>query len=280
MRHRGHFFRSGVGASAFILPLAFLLIAACDKSRSVDFSSAELDRLGGYKGFASDAEVGKPEVAPPPPPERTIRFPADRSMGKLQVQDWESPGAMEKLGNAQGDVLIPKAKRVFLIIDSQSATDLAPLAKLGPDDLQGLYIPRRGIRNQAQLAHIENLKGLERLDLLGGITSDEGMLHIKHLTSLKTLVLVNAPITTVGLKHIRGLRRLFRLDLRGTRVNDDGLEVLKGFPSLHLLYIRRSKVTQGGLKDLQASLPNLRIDSDPTIPTPPPTPPPRRRPIS
>ena len=83
--------------------------------------------------------------------------------------------------------------------------------------------------------------------------------RIRFLTNLESLDLEGTPITDAGLAHLEGLTKLAYLDLSGFQVTDVGLVHLKGLTNLNLGYTRNTRVTDGGVKNLQRTLPNLKI---------------------
>src|SRR5262249_38602056 len=79
----------------------------------------------------------------PPTPDAVrrapLRFPADRAIGVLYTRaraarDWPG-GDWERLGEATGEVAIPPGRQVRLDLGAGAGADLAPLRRLGPDDL-------------------------------------------------------------------------------------------------------------------------------------------------
>jgi hypothetical protein len=62
----------------------------------------------------------------------------------------------------------------------------------------------------------------------------------------------------VQIGRLTQLRELL-LDLSGSQVTDVGLVHLKGLTNLNLSYARNTRVTDGGVKNLQRTLPNLKM---------------------
>jgi len=99
----------------------------------------------------------------------------------------------EYLGEATGEVVVTRGKRVRLALNKTAGNDLGPLSNLAPDDLYGLRL---------------------------GQTSDDGCLaHVTHLTGLRVLEFprsysdeVKLPVFTPGgLKQLDTLKSLERL---------------------------------------------------------------------
>jgi hypothetical protein len=90
--------------------------------------------------------------------------------------------------------------------------------------------------------------------------TDGGLAHLEELRRLKTLYLVGTEVTDMGLQHLEHLNELEWLNLSHTRVTDAGLEHLKGLIRLRQLYLTGTKVTDGGVRDLKRALPKCWID--------------------
>jgi beta-lactamase regulating signal transducer with metallopeptidase domain/Leucine-rich repeat (LRR) protein len=231
-------------------------MAVSEIARRETAAAAEIERLGG----------------------RVVRFPEDRSMGKLYVRD---PGAedwymdVEELGEARGRVAVPKGKELKLEVSEDAARDLSPLAKLRPGDLQmlGFWFMKTTVGSLAPLANLTGLKALnlqngkfncEDLSYLTGMTelevlrlgdhqlTDESMRHVGKLTSLKFLALWSTGISDEGLKHLQGLRNLTFLALNDCAISDRGLEYLRNMAELEGLQLPRTAITDDGLAHLKA----------------------------
>jgi len=154
---------------------------------------------GSATGTATSNTGGSPSAG------RTLRFPRNRSLGTLYVQEtdakreidtfyhWIHGAEWEYFGEAQGDVSVPPQKRLWLAVGKDACEDLSTLSRLGPD---GLY--RLSFR---YLAPGES----------DAAADDRCMRHLTHLTGLKTLYLYNTHVTHKGLRFIRGLRSLTQL---------------------------------------------------------------------
>jgi hypothetical protein len=152
---------------------------------------------------------------------------------------------------------------VLLFYDSNLAdNDLAHLNKLA--NLRNLQLSWSGSRRGLKISDsgIERLKGLtnlEELGLAGTQISDAGLRNVEGMTKLKGLSLEETPITDNGLAHLKDLTELNYLDVSGTQVTDKGLVHLKGLTKVKLSYVRRTSVTDAGVKELQRSLPNIKM---------------------
>jgi hypothetical protein len=169
------------------------------------------------------------------------------------------------LGPARGDVAVPAGSQVFLrISDAQAWRDLAPLAKLGPDDLHSLAF--QGSHNSGSrpgdscMPYLAHLTGLYSLDLketnittagmkrLVGMknlrqlampttTDDQGMACVGQLTSLRSLYFKENRVTNAGLAHLTKLQALEELELGGGQINNSGLVYLAELPQLRFLIL-------------------------------------------
>jgi hypothetical protein len=96
----------------------------------------------------------QPTAASPLTAERVVHFPADRTLGKLMIQDenakrdiksffhWTEAGdsEWEYLGQAQDDVSVRAGVRLALTVGTDAWKDLSGLFALNPDDLHMLSI--------------------------------------------------------------------------------------------------------------------------------------------
>ncbi len=241
-----------------------------------------------------------------PSVERVLHFPKTRSLGSLMIGE-ENPGvrtipspypfdgiSWEQYGHAQGDVKIPRGKRVRLILDSwtwQNPQTLSALKQLKPDDIYSLILSPKwssGGRKPSNncmpyiahltglntlnldganitirgLEYLTELKSLERLKSPAGL-GDSGMIAVGKLRPLKVLYIgENNSVTNEGLEQLLNLRSLELLVLRSVRMTDEGLKVLSGLPSLNHLILDGNFTNNAilYLKDIP-SLRTLKIDT-------------------
>lgn len=200
---------------------------------------------------------------------RTVRFPADRSLGTLRVLDmgalsverawhWrKSPDTWQwqVLGEARGEVTVPPGMALRLFAREAALDDPSLLASLGPGDLQSLGL--RGPRvTDATLQAVGRLTGLVELDLFDTAV-DAGLAHLHGLRGLRKLdasrtVAAGPPgVSDAGAEHLRHLVSLEWLGLRGTRVGDATLAALEGLGRLQYLDLRATGVTDAGLAHLR-----------------------------
>lgn len=98
--------------------------------------------------------------------------------------------------------MIPAGKELRLNVSPQASTDLSPLARLQPDDLQ--YLQLSGTR-----------------------VGNTDLVHLQGLTGLQVLWLYDTRVSDAGLVYLRGLQGLRVLNLRGTLVSVGGVDALQ-----------------------------------------------------
>jgi len=271
----------------YSLPLAGYRVAL-----SLLIGFAGLAAIGGLSlVYAENSGMSNAET-------RVVHFPADRSLGKLMMQDvtrarhtdtfyyWEGDADWEYLSQALGNVGVPAGKRLWLVIYNQSEwSDLSPLSNLRPDDIYKLSLsgsyeggPRPGDRC---MAHIGSLTGLKVLDLnmtditargmkhieklkslerltLPMPTNNAGLAHVAKLESLKALYFKQNKVTNAGLAHLEKLKSLEELELGGEKISDKGLIHLAELPRLRYLMLWGENFSDAGMAHLK-NIPSLRI---------------------
>ena len=118
------------------------------------------------------------------------------------------------------------------------------------------------------LACVDGLASLHRLDVNFKQITDAGLVHLRSLTELQILNLTGTKVTDAGLEHLSGLKNLQVLHLSGTRVTDAGMIKLKTVTSLQQLSVERTPVTAAGIAELQRALPLLEINKQEILMTP------------
>ena len=186
----------------------------------------------------------RPAASNPLLPERVVHFPADRTLGKLMIQNenvkrhiesfshWTEAGdtEWEYLCQARGDVTVPTGKRLALYVAQAAWKDLSPLLGLDPNDLHMLTIYGSSHSRTPP--------------------DDRCMPHIAHLTGLKVLSLENTSISARGVQSLKHLKNLERLAL-SKRATDQTLAEIAQLPSLKALYLMENRLTNAGLAHLQ-----------------------------
>jgi hypothetical protein len=126
------------------------------------------------------------------------------------------------------------------------------------DEIMGVYLAATRITD-AELAQLQGLTSLRRLELDGTQITDPGLVHLQRLTGLQELYLANTQVTDAGLAHLQEMTSLQGLWLNDTQVTDAGLIHLQGLTSLKRLNLFNTQVTDAGVAKLQQALPSCQI---------------------
>jgi Leucine rich repeat/Leucine Rich repeat len=105
--------------------------------------------------------------------------------------------------------------------------------------------------SDADLAPLEALTHLRRLNLDGAHITDAGLAHVQRLGKLQKLYLAHTPVTDAGLARLEDLTRLEVLDLAGAAITDAGLAHLEDMPKLQVLDLSHTQITGAGLAHLK-----------------------------
>ncbi len=226
---------------------------------------------------------------------RALSFPADSCLGHLSVEPESGPGwdpkcvnlswSWEPLGLAQGDVVLPAERNLWLhiilalrpgdakrlsaqnplkhqlLVGNRVRTDpdgLSGLAGLSPNDLHRLSVAARvpsSDANERVMEPISRLTGLKMLCLHQTGVNDNGMEHLRKLTSLRALELQELGVANQGLTVLKDLPDLTYLDLE-TGSTDAGLKHVAQLSNLRWLRIRTGRIWGPGLAEL-AQMPRL-----------------------
>ena len=175
-------------------------------------------------------------------PERVVRFPADRSIGRLYILDADAKRRVkdfhrsidgikwEYLGQATGDVAVPAGKRLFLDLNHVASRDLSSLSELDPGDLYKL-----------------NCRSTSRETPI--LADGSWMRNLSRLTGLKELQLSSVRVKGRAMRHIEKLTSLERLWTG--KVKDAGLAHIAKLPQLKALYLTADYCTNAGLRHLE-----------------------------
>ena len=207
---------------------------------------------------------------------RVIHFPQDRALGRLWLQVRPFPteyrlgspyfgggnDEWQYLGSAQGDMVVPADKPVWLDVAVSALHDLSPLEELGSHDLYGLEIfwPEDAVQNPDAtiMAHLKRLVGLKVLKLVGSNVTANGLRYINDFKELEQLLIGTGSIGDAGLFRLEGLESLEVLSVMGKpdTFTDAGLASLAKLASLRELRIRLDGNAGAGLMHL-ANVPSL-----------------------
>jgi thiol-disulfide isomerase/thioredoxin/Leucine-rich repeat (LRR) protein len=172
---------------------------------------------------------------------RTLKFPADRTVGMLKVRPISVNGwgvsqfyvGWRVLQPARGDVFVPEGHEVKLEAAASTFDDLSFLSSLGPDAIQWLDAAERSARiDVAALRTIAKLQGLRRLSLTQCQIADESL---GELGSLPRLEGVNLMFPGIARRRAGGTRERRRSAQGHSLVK--GIEWLASLPELKDLQI-------------------------------------------
>jgi chromosome segregation ATPase len=180
--------------------------------------------------------VDAPRAMDAPGP-RVVHFPGERTLGTLSIRSWDYPeGVWRVHGDARGPMSLGGEHVVKLTIPNAEKLDLAPLAKLGAEDLYALTLSGPGVTD-AQLKNIAPLSGL------------------------RELAIEQAGITAAGLEVLRAMPGLRSLSLRDTPLPAGAVDILGGLGSLEKLDVRGTGLAKSAVGKLTAALPACTIES-------------------
>lgn len=276
IRRRLEMLRSKIWASglrwrvAAILLLAGVVVLA-------GLAGLKLTRAGNEPAYASAPAMARGE-----PGSRVVRFPQNRSLGALYIQEasvkreiegfyhWINGTNWEYLGEARSEVVVPAGMNLRLTVSPTGWQDLSPLSYLKPDDLYSLsflMLPPPGPKPDDRcMPHIARLTGLTELALWETNITDKGMSFATKFKSLERLTLPK--ITDAGMAYVGPLTSLKGLYFKENAVTNAGLAALANLQSLEELELSSgyvdaagqshdSAITDAGLAHL-ARLPKLR----------------------
>lgn len=214
---------------------------------------------------------------------RRLVFPA-QSMGTLSIRgEFNIDAAPAVLGPARGVVGVPFGKTVILRLDA-NCSDLSPLEKLDPDDLNGLIdewpdfvsLDDEALRPLARFTRLEELQ-LGRTDITGRVfdgfpslhelrvlvldeTSfdDDGMSRLEGSVWMQRLDLSFTQVTGAGLRALHNMTALRELSLYGTTLGDADLSLLDQTPDLRNLNLGLTNITDEGARHL-SRLPAMEV---------------------
>lgn len=139
-------------------------------------------------------------------------------------------------------------KPITAIVIEANADPLMPHVRAFPK-LRLLAVRSAGLTD-AGLNYVEDLTGLDALNVSHNKLTDAGMEHLKGLTRLSRLLLDGNAITDAGLARLKGLTKLQALALDDTKVTDAGVIHLEAFAELHELALMKCQISDAGLAPL------------------------------
>ncbi len=191
------------------------------------------------------------------PPERILDFPDERSIGTLYFQyDREDWFWQRKSCEARGLIRVPANEPIRLEFRSDAAHYVSVLAKLGPNDVQRLFLAELEI-DDSELRYLSHLTGLLGLYLSRTPVSDAGLEHLSQLSALDELHLSGTKVGDQALRMLRNHEVLVDLSMSDTAVGDAGLAFLPALQRLEELDLSRTQISDAGASSL-ADLTSLK----------------------
>jgi len=206
----------------------------------------------------------------PPVKEVVLRFPNDRSMGKLfrlKIVSFDNPECT-LYGQARGQVKLPANTKLMLQLSYDGLADLAPLANCVDQDV--IYsIDARHVENltDQSLQEIAKLKSVKQLLLKDGDITDTGAQYIATMPQLLHLDLSKTMVTAKGLSRLRTLTALKTLDLDMLSLKGTDLACLPPMVHLENLSVPRSGLANNAMKNIGkvTSLIRLKVSKNSDI---------------
>jgi Leucine-rich repeat (LRR) protein len=192
--------------------------------------------------------------------EKIISFPAKISLGDVFLLNG---GVPRYLGQAQGQLSVPEAAKVKLVIGEDGANSVNSLSSLNEDDLYSLSLYSMKI-NVEIFPLLSALKGLHELDLgkikltkktatsinmASSLESemDKMLSFLKDLKELRVLTMPYTNVSDTGMPNLSGFKHLEVIDLEGNIVTDKGLSYLKDLIGLRVIDLEDNKITDEGM---------------------------------
>jgi thiol-disulfide isomerase/thioredoxin/Leucine-rich repeat (LRR) protein len=222
---------------------------------------------------------------------RTLKFPADRSVGVLKVRPvgvngWDFSQfylGWHVLQPARGDVIVPEGHEVRLEAAASAFDDLSFLSALGPDAIQWLEAARSARIDVSALRAIAKLRGLRRLDLSQCQIADESLGELGSLPRLEGIHLMFPGVArrraggarerrrpdqgqslVKGVEWLASLPELKELQLDGWQLPDASFEVLARCRNLESLTLTIAELKDQHVRSLAklAHLRSLRVHAE------------------
>jgi RNA polymerase sigma factor (sigma-70 family) len=193
----------------------------------------------------------------PAPGGRLVRFPADRALGIIYVQDADElnfaplqrTDPWRRLGEARGVVRLPARGLVRLALSQASLADPSPLEELAPDAIQSLSLRLLGAKDEA-LRHVGHLTGLKEINLDGNFITDAGLAPLAGLKNLESVSLGDSLIGDEGVRHIAGLPSIRGLYFYRSRITDRALQLIGKMKTLVSLNLGVTAITDRGIAEI------------------------------
>jgi internalin A len=135
--------------------------------------------------------------------------------------------------------------------DGAVKADDALMAQIGRlDRLESLWVSETRSVTDAGLAHLKNLKNLQRVTFNQTGITGRGLVHLKGMNRLEIVFIDGNDLTDDGLAHLTGMTTLKHLNLRSPGITDAGLVHLDGLVNLEGIQLRSPLITDAILARL------------------------------
>ena len=172
-----------------------------------------------------------------------LRFPPDRSMGKLSILG-EPPG--QSRPEARGEVHLPAGKKYSLLL-SRGTTDLSCLRDMPKLGLETLRCNMLDWTDDA-VDQVTSIEGLKTLYLSAPNVTDSTLAKVGRMKSLEDLTVQSKAVTSDGLGKLSPLN-LKRLSLHDIKISDECLPAIAQFKSLEFLSLRNYSSNKDNVGD-------------------------------
>ncbi len=213
----------------------------------------------GWTFFSTYKAPVPPSIATAPAPSgRTLKFPADVSLGSILIRDWgystnlqgKQENKWQSLGEARGKVDIPDGKEVQLRVSPVQAANLAAIRRLGSQALQSLNLNDCPV-GDVEMGYIAHLTGLFQLSIDGTRVSPAGYEKLYRLTSLREISMTGTRLGVPGRIFIGNQPYLADIDADIADLDDDWLIGLP--PMEHLVFLSLDDIegiTDAGIAEI------------------------------
>lgn len=191
---------------------------------------------------AYEAPAGPAILTMDAPKERTLRFPADASLGTLFIRDWAfaaasigaDVGAWVEHGEAKGKVTIPAGKEARLVFNPGQSANIGALKRLGANALQSLDLHDCPV-GDAGMAQIGHLTGMFKLSIDNTRVGPEGFAQLRRMTSIREISIIGTTLGEPGRRFIGQQPFLGHIDADKADLNDEWLMTLPAMERLTFL---------------------------------------------
>jgi hypothetical protein len=185
---------------------------------------------------------------------RTLNFPADRTMGNLNLLGAFAPynegyaDIRPPLGKARGAVKAPATAKVRLQLSYDAGEDAAPLLKVNCPALVSIDCRNVESVNDKTVQVLSQMKDLEEIKLNNASITDKALEYLTALPKLVSLDVMRTDITNQGIPYLWRMHQLKVLSLGFNVVSDQEMEKIDQLPNLEYLNVSRCGLSDEALK--------------------------------